>query len=212
MRDEPVKKNLKRNIVVLLITVVIAILGGSIYIGYKQKQQKQLDKEHTLIKHGFRLLEERQANYIKENYSGVKSIEFSPIFEDGDGLNRQYTLTTVLVIVDTNENRAKLGGEIDNCNYGSFNYPTYFESLQFGISGEENIQFEGSDIQYSNGDKLSEKSKITESPGMDDNISSLVHHGRLDVTKSKEGSPNAEIIYNTTIQKGDYKNWDYKKK
>lgn len=165
-----------------------------------------------MIKHGFRLLEEQEANYIKENYSGVKSIEFSPIFEDGDGLNRQYTLTTVLVIVDTNGNRAKLGGEIDNCNYGSLNYPTYFESLQFGISGEEIIQFEGSDIQYSNGDKLSEKSKITESPGMDDNISSLVHHGRLDVTKSKEGSPNAEIIYNTTIQKGDYKNWDYKKK
>ena len=132
------KKNSKRNIVVLLITVVIAILGGSIYIGYKQEQQKQLDKEHTLIKHGFRLLEERQA--IKENYSGVKSIEFSPIFEDGDGLNRQYTLTTVLVIVDTNGNRAKLGGEIDNYNYGSLNYPTYFESLQFGISGEENIQ------------------------------------------------------------------------
>ena len=47
---------------------------------------------------------------------------------------------------------------------------------------------------------------------MDDNISSLVHHGRLDVTKSKEGSPKTEIIYNTTIQKGDYKNWDYKKK
>ena len=180
------KKNSKRNLVVLLIAVVIAILGGSVYIGYKQEQQKQLDKEHTLIKHGFRLLEEQEANYIKENYSGVKSIEFSPIFEDGDGLNRQYTLTTVLVIVDTNGNRAKLGGEIDNYNYGSLNYPTYF-------------------------DKLSEKSKVTESPGTDKNISALVHHGRLDVTKSKEGSPKTEIIYNTTIQKGDYKNWDYKK-
>ena len=103
--------------------------------------------------------------------------------------------------MDTNGNRAKLGGEIDNCNYGSLNYPTYFESLQFGISGEEIIQLEGSDIQYSNGDKLSGKSKITESPGTDKNISALVHHGRLDVTKSKEGSPKAEIIYNTTIQK-----------
>ena len=66
------KKSSKRNIVVLLIAVVIAILGGSIYIGYKHEQQKQLDKEHTLIKHGFKLLEEQEANYIKENYSGVK--------------------------------------------------------------------------------------------------------------------------------------------
>lgn len=205
-------KNSKRKVIIVSLIALITILGGLTYLGHKQEQQKQIAKEHTLIKHGFRLLEEQEANYIKENYSGVKSIEFSPIFEDGDGLNRQYTLTAVLVIVDTNGNRAKLGGEIDNYNYGSLNYPTYFESLQFGISGEEIIQLEGSDIQYSNGDKLSEKSKITESPGTDKNISALVHHGRLDVTKSKEGSPNAEIIYNTTIQKGDYKNWDYKKK
>ena len=90
----------------------------------------------------------------RHNYITVMPVELEfrdfcvCFFEDGDGLNRQYTLTTVLVIVDTNGNRAKLGGEIDNCNYGSLNYPTYFESLQFGISGEEIIQFEGSDIQY----------------------------------------------------------------
>ena len=74
------KKNSKRNIVVVLfITLVSAILGRSIYLGHKQEQQKQIAKEHALYKHGFRLLEEQLATYIKEHYEGVSKIEFSPI-------------------------------------------------------------------------------------------------------------------------------------
>ena len=35
-------------------------------------------KEEKVIKHGFRLLEEQLGLYIKENYSGISKIEFSP--------------------------------------------------------------------------------------------------------------------------------------
>ena len=38
------------------------------------------DKGVKLYKRGFRLLEEQLATYIKEHYSGVSKIEFSPIF------------------------------------------------------------------------------------------------------------------------------------
>ena len=61
------KKNSKRNIVVSLIAL-ITILGGLIYLGHKQEQQKQIAKEYALYKHGFRLLEEQLAVYIKEHY------------------------------------------------------------------------------------------------------------------------------------------------
>lgn len=35
-------------------------------------------KEEKVIKYGFRLLEEQLGLYIKENYSGISKIEFSP--------------------------------------------------------------------------------------------------------------------------------------
>ena len=35
-------------------------------------------KEEKIIKHGFRLLEEQLGLHIKEKYSGISKIEFSP--------------------------------------------------------------------------------------------------------------------------------------
>lgn len=43
---------------------------------------------------------------------------------------------------------------------------------------------------------------------MDENIEALVKDGQLkDVVKSEEGSPSAEVIYNTEIKKGYHWEW-----
>ena len=52
------KKNSRRKVtVVLIIALIITTIGGTIYMGNKFKKQQELDKEHALYKHGFRLLE-----------------------------------------------------------------------------------------------------------------------------------------------------------
>ena len=59
------KKILKRIIVVMLfIALFVFPIGFSIFFGDRYAEQR-------LYKHGFRLLEEQIAVYIKENYSGI---------------------------------------------------------------------------------------------------------------------------------------------
>lgn len=206
------KKNSKRNIVVLLIAVVITILGGNIYIGYKQEQQKQLDKEHTLIKHGFKLLEEQLAVYIKEHYEGVSKIEFSPIYEDGGDGYSTHTLNIVPVIYDQYGDRAILGGKIGKVNYKS--YGLYGElTLDFNQStGSEIIELKkidtGEDIDVSDKQHLPKKAELDTNSAVDDNLEALVEDGQLkEVKKSDKGSPNAKVIYNLEIKKGSYNEW-----
>ena len=67
------------------------------------------ERNDRLIQHGFKLLEEQIATYIKENYSGVSKIEFSPIFVDGGDGFSMFTANVVPVVYDTEGNRAVLG-------------------------------------------------------------------------------------------------------
>ena len=207
------KKNSKRNIVVVLfITLVSAILGGSIYLGHKQEQQKQIAKEHALYKHGFRLLEEQLATYIKEHYEGVSKIEFSPIYEDGGDGYSMHTLNIVPVIYDQYGDRAILGGKIGRVNYKS--YGLYGElSLDFSQStGSEIIELKkidtGEVIDVSDKQHLPKEAELDTNSAVDDNLEALVEDGQLkEIKKSDKGSPNAKVIYNLEIKKGDYTKW-----
>ena len=207
------KKNSKRNIVVVLfITLVSAILGGSIYMGHKQEQQKQIAKEHALYKHGFRLLEEQLATYIKEHYEGVSKIEFSPIYEDGGDGYSMHTLNIVPVIYDQYGDRAILGGKIGRVNYKS--YGLYGElSLDFSQStGSEIIELKkidtGDVIDVSDKQHLPKEAELDTNSAVDDNLEALVEDGQLkEIKKSDKGSPNAKVIYNLEIKKGDYTKW-----
>lgn len=207
------KKNSKRNIVVVLfITLVSAILGGSIYMGHKQEQQKQIAKEHALYKHGFRLLEEQLATYIKEHYEGVSKIEFSPIYEDGGDGYSMHTLNIVPVIYDQYGDRAILGGKIGRVNYKS--YGLYGElSLDFSQStGSEIIELKkidtGEVIDVSDKQHLPKEAELDTNSAVDDNLEALVEDGQLkEIKKSDKGSPNAKVIYNLEIKKGDYTKW-----
>lgn len=203
------KKNSKRNIVVVLfITLVIAILGGSIYMGHKQEQQKQIAKEHALYKHGFRLLEEQLATYIKEHYEGVSKIEFSPIYEDGGDGYSIHTLNIVPVIYDKSGNRVVMKRKMNE----SFGIGQGL-SLDFaGADESEIIELDNYDndevIDVSNYKHLPDKAKLESYQILDDLIEYLVQSGQLkDVKKSDKGSPEASVKYNLEIKKGSYNEW-----
>ena len=202
------KKNSKRNIVVLLIAVVITILGGNIYIGYKQEQQKQLDKEHTLIKHGFRLLEEQLAVYIKEHYEGVSKIEFSPIYEDGGDGYSMHTMNVVPVIYDKSGKRVVMKRKMNE----SFGIGQGLSLDFIGADESEIIELDNYDndevIDVSNYKHLPDKAKLESYQILDELIEYLVQSGQLkDVKKSDKGSPEAFVKYNLEIKKGSYNEW-----
>lgn len=208
MRAKPVKKNLKRNIVVLLIAVVIAILGGSIYMGDKKDQQKQIAKEHALYKHGFRLLEEQLATYIKEHYEGVSKIEFSPIYEDGGDGYSMHTLNIVPVIYDKSGKRVVMKRKMNE----SFGIGQGL-SLDFsGADESEIIELDNYDndkvIDVSNYKHLPDKAKLESYQILDELIEYLVQSGQLkDIKKSDKGSPEASVKYNLEIKNGSYNEW-----
>ena len=78
----------------------------SIYIGGKHQEQR-------LYKHGFRLLEEQIAVYIKENYSGVSKVEFTDIYKYGSS-----GLYVYPIIMDNHGNRTLLNDSINGA-YGT---------------------------------------------------------------------------------------------
>ena len=180
-----------------------------------QKSSTGLDaKEEKIIKHGFRLFEEQIGTYIKENYSGITKIEFSPIFIQGGKDNPPFTADVLPVIYDKEGNRAVMGKRI-----GKKGYPTYGTTgdltLDFDQMGNENIFLKGSSIldekiDVSSANHLPEEAKLTPPiKGTDDNIDALVKDGQLkNVIKSDGGSPKAKINYNLEIERGEY--WKYK--
>ena len=48
------------------------------------------------------------------------------------------------------------------------------------------------------------EAKLSTKPKMDENIEALVQdHQLVDVKKSESGSPDAEVVYNVNLSKGD---------
>ena len=198
----------KRKIIIVSLIALITILGGLTYFGHKQEQQKQIAKEHTLYKHGFRLLEEQLAVYIKEHYEGVSKIEFSPIYEDGGDGYSMHTLNVVFAIFDEHGNRAVVD-EDGNIPFGTANGLT----LDFdGVDGSQVIELDKYDsdevVDVSNDDKLPQKAKLESYDILDTTIQYLVKNGKLvDVKSSDKGSSDVKIVYNTDIKQGSYNEW-----
>ena len=194
----------KRKIIIVSFIVLITILGGLTYLGHKQEQQKQIAKEHALYKHGFRLLEEQLAIYIKEHYEGVSKIEFSPIYEDGDSM---LTVELVPIISDNHGHKAMLGTKIGREIYTSY-----------GLGDEIDLDFDRGDdseiiilkdldthkeFNLSGKEHLPKNAKLESNSKLDENILALVKDNQLkDVKKSDNGSPKAKIGYNLEIKKG----------
>ena len=165
----------KKKIIIVLIILFIVISGG-IYIYNKVTKPNLSPKTAKLYQHGFRLLEEQLGTYIKEHYSGVEKIEFSPIYitEEGSTFSNAYVRPT---IYDKYGNKATLGTTIKNYTPNSY-----------GLLTHTFLDFDGSGL--------------TKARSTDENISLLVEDSQLkDVVKDEKGSPEAEIIYNVKLSK-----------
>jgi len=205
---------MKKKILVIISILLISLSAGLVYMTQFYSTTGLDRKEEKIIKHGFRLLEEQLGIYIKENYSGITKIEFSPIFIQGGKDNPPFTAHVLPVIYDKEGNRAVMGKRI-----GKKGYPTYGTTgdltLDFDQMGNENIFLKGSSIldekiDVSSANHLPEEAKLTPPiKGTDDNIDALVKDGQLkNVIKSDGGSPKAKINYNLEIERGEY--WKYK--
>ena len=189
---------------VKIISIFLLILSGSYFVYHKLTKPNLGPKTTRLYKRGFRLLEEQIGTYIKDHYTGIEKIEFSPIYvtDEGSTFSNAYVRPT---IYDKYENKATLGTTIKKYTPSSYGLITHI-FLDFDGSGNDIIELmdsEGNDIDVSNSKHLPDEAKLTRAKGTDLNIELLVEDGQLrDVVKDKKGSPNAEIVYNTELQKG----------
>lgn len=205
---------MKKKFLVIISILLISLSAGFVYMTQFYSTTGLDRKKEKIIKHGFRLLEEQIGTYIKENYSGISKIEFSPIFIQGGKNNPPFTAHILPVIYDEEGNRAVLGGQ-----FGKTGYPAYGLSsdlrLDFDYNDNEIIELGNSakglgvEIDVSNAKTLPDDAKIkTGIKPIDENIAALVDTKKLkNVRKNKEGSPKAELIYNLEIKRGEY--WKY---
>ena len=208
----------KKIIVVLAILFVLVSGGGYCMTKWSEHQNSPYnvsdvldDKGVKLYKRGFRLLEEQLATYIKEHYSGVSKIEFSPIFVQGGDGQTMFGASIIAAITDSNGNKTYLGKKIGETTYAAYG-DSWDLLLGFdGATGEEAIDLridENTTVEVSNHKHLPEFAKLSSLPKLDKNIEVLIQNGQLkDVKKSKNGSPNAEVVYNVEIRKGNYLKW-----
>ena len=208
---------MKKKILFTLAVLVLLIPGGIFGVRKWIEHQNSPynvsdvldDKGVKLYKRGFRLLEEQLATYIKEHYSGVSKIEFSPIFVQGGDGQSMFRATIVPVIYDNHGNKAYLGRSVGEEDFGRF---TSSGSIQLNFDGHDNeiIEIKSDDgyLNISNSEKLPEKAKLSTSKRIDNNISALIKAGHIkDIEKNENGSPNAKVKFNTQIRKGDHFKW-----
>ena len=180
-----------------IIALLIAALGGAIYMGNKFEKQQELDKEHALYKHGFRLLEEQIAVYIKEHYSGVSKVEFTDIYNYGDS-----GLYVYPIITDNHGNRTLLNDSIN----GAYGTSRGFYALEFYPTTKDEIIYldnsaNGTEIDVSDYRTLPDKAKWKKDSLTDRNFERLLKAGSIKgVEKSDKGSPDMKIVYNLKIK------------
>ena len=208
---------MKKKIIFTLAVLVLLIPGGIFGVRKWIEHQNSPynvsdvldDKGVKLYKRGFRLLEEQLATYIKEHYSGVTKIEFSPILVRGGDGRYMFHANIVPIVYDEYGDKAYLGKKIGNQTFAHYDD---FSSIRLDFNGwdEEIIELKVGDdfIDISESKKLPVEAKLSTKPKIDENIEAFVQeHQLVDVKKSENGSPDAEVVYNTEIRKGNQWEW-----
>jgi len=202
-----------------IIAVLITLVSGGGYCMTKWIEHQNSpynvsdvldDKGVKLYKRGFRLLEEQLATYIKEHYSGVSKIEFSPIFVQGGDGQAMFSANIVFSIYDKNQNKAYVGGTI-----GDITYPTYDNvwdvRMDFNGWDEEIIELRTSDkklIDVSDFQHLPPEAKLKVSDKVDENLEALIQDKQIEgIKKDAKGSADSDVVYNDEIKKGDEREW-----
>ena len=199
------RRQLMRNKVAKIIAIVIVFIFGGAYICNKLTKPSLGTKTAKLYQHGFQLLEEQLGTYIKEYYSGVEKIEFSPIYvtEEGSTFSNVYIRPT---IYDKHGNKATLGTKVKNVIPSDIGIVSY---IIVDFDGDENEVIELTDsngkfIDVSNEQHLPNEVKLTRQELIDENIELLEEDAQLKgVVKDGKGSPNAEIVYNVNLSKAN---------
>ena len=209
---------MKKKLFKLALVLAILFAASMLYLNKKMEEQKDPynvssvldDKGVKLYKRGFRLLEEQLATYIKEHYSGVSKIEFSPIFVQGGDGQTLFSANIVFSIYDKNQNKTYVGGAI-----GDITYPTYDNvwdvRMDFNGLDEEIIELRTSDkklIDVSDFQHLPPEAKLKVSDKVDENLEALIQDKQIEgIKKDAKGSANSDVVYNDEIKKGDEREW-----
>ncbi|WP_061422889.1 hypothetical protein [Streptococcus cristatus] len=207
----------KKQLAIIAVLIILASGGGYCMTKWIEHQNSPYnvsdvldDKEVKLYKRGFRLLEEQLSTYIKEHYSGVSKIEFSPIFVQGGDGQTMFSANIVFSIYDKNQNKAYVGGTI-----GDITYPTYDNvwdvRMDFNGWDEEIIELRTSDkklIDVSDFQHLPPEAKLKVSDKVDENIEALIQDKQIEgIKKDAKGSADSDVVYNDEIKKGDEREW-----
>ena len=194
-----------KSILLYLIVFLILVIGGEFYM-----DRLKID---NLYRHGFQLHGEQIATYLKEHYSGISKIEFSPIFITGGNGESFLQGRVVPVVYDTDGNKVYLR------NDGFVKKVLVDYSMVFGTDLDFNYN-EGSEIIYLRDDKRRHNSVIWGQPlpenlkwvnheTTDESMEAFSHEGHLKgVEKNDQGSPKVEISYNLEIQRIDERDLD----
>lgn len=199
------KKIMKKKIFTTLALILVLVSGG-IFVYNKLTKPNFCPKTTKLYQRGFRLLEEQIGTYIKEHYKGIEKIEFSPIYVTGDDGYSMLNAYVRPTLYDKYGNKATLGTQIKNYAPNSFGIVTDL-IVDFDGGSDEVIELMDSEdrlVDVSKAKHLPDEAKLTKARSTDENISLLVQDGQLkNVVKDENGSPEAEIVYNVELRKGD---------
>ena len=181
-----------------LLCFILLVLGGKFYMDRM--------KVDNLYRHGFQLYEEQIATYLKEHYSGISKIEFSPIFKSG-GSGEGFVYDRIVpVVYDTYGNKVYLR------NDGVLKMGVADYEMTAGIDLDFNVN-DGSEIIYLRNDQkesisvesyhnLPDELKLNKDEITDEKMEAFSREGYLKgVEKNSQGSPEAEIVYNLEIRR-----------
>ena len=196
---------MKNKMLIVRAVLVALLFVGVFYVSQYNFLTGLRWKEEKIIKHGFRLLEEQIGTYIKEHYTGIEKIEFSPIYVTGDDGSYMFNAEIVPIVYDSHGNKAIFGG-----TYKNFQHPAYgiigSLRLDFDYDLKESIELNtdsGEFVSVVFGKPLPRKAFRTFIDSIDENFQTLIEEGKLKgVEKSDLGSPGAEVIYNLELKKG----------
>ena len=178
-----------------LLCFILLVLGCKFYMDRM--------KVDNLYRHGFQLYEEQIAAYLKEKYSGISKIEFSPIFKSGEDL---VYARIVPVVYDTYGNKVYLR------NDGVLKMGVADYEMAAGIDLDFNVN-DGSEIIYLRNDQkesisvesyqnLPDELKLNKDEITDEVMEAFSREGHLKgVEKNDQGSPQTEIVYNLEIRR-----------
>ena len=174
---------MRKKIIGILLVVVVIMGVGMVWLKTPHRTAQGLThEEESIFKHSFHLLEEQTALYVKENFTGISKIEFSPIiFDGGLKFGDPLQVNVVPVVYDQHGNKAYLGRDVGKKPFLSYGLHSGVE-FDFGPNNQEIIYLEnskaGGPIDVSGKATLPKEAKISNGNYIDDNIQALVEDGQ----------------------------------